>query len=251
VARADLNKEPSEISGMFDQVASRYDRTNTVMSLGLDWLWRLATVRAVDPRPGEVVLDLAAGTGASSVALAASGAKVVAADFSAGMIEEGRRRHPGIEFVEADAMDLPFEDRSFDAVTISFGLRNVVEPQKALLEMYRVLKPGGRVVVCEFSTPPQAVVRAGYSAYMKYAMPTVARLASSDSEAYDYLAESIRAWPDQDSLSRWLRGSGFSRVAYRNLTLGVVALHRGRKPSTARARHLLDGAPDRPATPNP
>ena len=142
---------------MFDQVAGRYDRTNTALSLGNDRLWRVATRRAVAPRAGERILDLAAGTGASSVSLARSGAEVVAADFSPGMIAEGRRRHgdvPGLSFVEADATDLPFGNDEFDAVTMSFGLRNVNEPRKALAELYRVTKPGGRVVICEFSHPP-------------------------------------------------------------------------------------------------
>ena len=235
---------------MFDQVARGYDRTNAIMSVGNAWLWRLATVKAVGPEAGESVLDLAAGTGTSAAALARSGAFVTAADFSPGMIREGRRRHPEIEFVEADALDLPFDDGRFDAVTISFGLRNVEDPLRALHELYRVLKPGGRIVICEFSTPPHPIVRAGYRAYSRFVMPVVARLASSDSEAYDYLAESIREWPDQETLSRWLRGSGFGRVAYRNLTGGVVALHRGRKPLSARARHLLGERSNSSTAPN-
>ncbi len=218
---------------MFDQVAKGYDRTNSVLSLGNDALWRIATVRAVAPKPGERILDLAAGTGTSSVALAKSGATVTAVDFSAGMIDVGRERHPEIEFVQADVTALPFKDREFDAVTISFGLRNVQDPKKALAEMHRVLKPGGRLVICEFSTPPRAIFRTGYNAYLKYLMPIVVRVASSNSEAYDYLAESIREWPDQGTLSQWIRGAGFSRVAHRNLTVGVVALHRGRKSTSA------------------
>jgi len=180
---------------MFDQVAKGYDRTNSVLSVGNDALWRIATVRAVAPKPGERILDLAAGTGTSSVALAKSGATVTAVDFSAGMIEVGRSRHPDVEFVQADVTALPFKD--------------------------------------EFSKPPRAIFRAGYNAYLKYLMPIVVRVASSNSEAYDYLAESIREWPDQGTLSQWIRGAGFSRVAHRNLTVGVVALHRGRKSATA------------------
>lgn len=215
---------------MFDEVAKHYDRTNDVLSAGNAILWRYATTRAVAPVAGERILDIAAGTGTSSAALAKSGAHVVAVDFSEGMIAEGRKRHPGIEFIEANAEKLPFGDNEFDAVTISFGLRNVNNPQAALSEMYRVLKPGGRLVVCEFSRPPRALLRAGYFGYLKYVMPAVAGITSSNSAAYSYLNESIKQWPDQGKLSQWIRGEGFTRVAYRNLTAGVVALHRGRKP---------------------
>lgn len=215
---------------MFDEVAPRYDRTNNALSAGSVLLWRWQTVRALAPQPGERILDVAAGTGKSSAAIAKSGAEVVAVDFSPGMIEVGRRKHPDIEFVEGDATKLPFATGEFDAVTISFGLRNVDKPLKALKEMYRVLKPGGRIVVCEFSTPTRAIVRAGYGVYLRYVMPAIADVTSSNSDAYTYLAESIDDWPDQATLSQWLRGAGFSRVAHRNLTQGVVALHRGHKP---------------------
>jgi demethylmenaquinone methyltransferase/2-methoxy-6-polyprenyl-1,4-benzoquinol methylase len=236
VAKADLSKQPVEVAAMFDDVAKHYDRTNSVLSLGNSYIWRMLTVRAIDPQPGERILDLAAGTGTSSAALAKSGAHVVSADFSAGMIEVGRRKHPDLEFVQADAMALPFKTGEFDVVTISFGLRNIEKPKLALKEMYRVLKPGGRLVICEFSTPPVAILRAGYSAYLKYVMPVVVDTASSNPEAYGYLAESIADWPDQTTLSQWIRGAGFTRVAYRNLTAGVVALHRGHKPKKMAAR---------------
>ncbi|MCU1425359.1 MAG: Demethylmenaquinone methyltransferase [Microbacteriaceae bacterium] len=215
---------------MFDGVAKNYDLTNNVLSAGNAPIWRFATVKAINPRPGERILDIAAGTGTSSAALAKTGAHVIAFDFSPGMVAEGRRKHPDLEFIEGNAEHLPFGDNEFDAVTISFGLRNVNNPQAALAEMYRVLKPGGRLVICEFSKPPIALVRAGYHAYLKYVMPTVVGVTSSNNEAYDYLGESIRAWPDQGELSRWVRGVGFTRVAWRNLTVGIVALHRGRKP---------------------
>lgn len=230
---ADLSKKPEEVSAMFDDVAKGYDVTNNVLSAGNAYLWRIATTRAINPQPQERILDLAAGTGTSSVALAKSGAHIVAADFSPGMIEVGKRKHghnPLIEFVEADATALPFEDNSFDAVTISFGLRNVVEPQKGLAEMFRVTKPGGRIVVCEFSTPTAAPMRAGYNFYLRKVMPAVAKISSSNTDAYTYLADSIADWPNQSTLATWVKKAGFKDVAYRNLTGGVVALHRGIKP---------------------
>lgn len=232
--RADLSKDPARVSGMFDQVASGYDRTNTVLSLGNDRLWRAAMTRAVNPRPGERVLDLAAGTGVSSVALASSGADVVAADFSPGMIAEGKRRHgdvPNLRFAEADAENLPFDDDEFDAVTMSFGLRNVADPKRALRELLRVTKPGGRIVICEFSHPPSSIFNTLYRFYNDRVLPIVAKAVSSNADAYDYLNESIRDWPDQPTLAAWIREAGWSDVAYRNLSAGIVALHRGTKPA--------------------
>jgi demethylmenaquinone methyltransferase/2-methoxy-6-polyprenyl-1,4-benzoquinol methylase len=232
MTRADLGKDPSQVSAMFDRVAARYDRTNTVLSVGNAPLWRIATTKAVDPKPGERILDVAAGTGTSSASLAKSGASVVAADFSPGMIEVGRSRQahvPNLVFVEADATDLPFGDEEFDAVTISFGLRNVNDPKRALGEFLRVVKPGGRLVICEFSHPPAAIVRAGYDFYQRVVMPPLVKLSSSNDTAYEYLNESINAWPDQRTLAAWLREAGWVDVQWRNLTLGVVALHRARK----------------------
>jgi len=231
VATADLNKQPDQVSAMFDEVAAGYDRTNGVLSMGNSALWRHAVVKAIAPQPGERILDIAAGTGTSSEVISRSGAHVVAADFSHGMLEVGRRKHPQIDFVHADAMDLPFGDAEFDAVTISFGLRNIEDPKRALREMCRVLKPGGRLVVCEFSTPPLALVRTGYNAYMKYLMPLVVGASSTNPEAYTYLAASIADWPDQATLASWIRDAGFTGVEHRNLTAGVVALHRARVPA--------------------
>ncbi|GAB3396790.1 demethylmenaquinone methyltransferase [Humibacter soli] len=238
MSRADLSKQPSDVAAMFDEVSTAYDRTNTVLSVGNATLWRIATTRAVDPRRGQLILDVAAGTGTSSAALASSGARVVAADFSPGMIAVGRQRqagNPNVEFVQADATQLPFEDDSFDAVTISFGLRNIVDPSAALAEFFRVTKPGGRLVVCEFSRPPASVIRAAYHGYLAYGMPIFARIASSNPAAYSYLMESIRDWPDQQTLAHLISGAGFERVAYRNLTAGIVALHRGFVPDSTSA----------------
>jgi demethylmenaquinone methyltransferase / 2-methoxy-6-polyprenyl-1,4-benzoquinol methylase len=261
VSRADLNKQPEQVAAMFDDVAAKYDLTNDILSAGNAALWRVATVRAIDPQPGEKVLDIAAGTGTSSQAIAKKGAEVTALDLSAGMIKVGRERHPDITFVEGDAEHLPFDDDTFDAVTISFGLRNVNDPMQALTEMVRVLKPGGRVVICEFSTPPLAALRFGYNAYLKRLLPGIAKLASSNPAAYRYLAESIEAWPEQQVLNQWLRGAGFTMVAYRNLTAGIVALHRGRKPiegsvrasvaRRAKARREHQHTGEQPSTPQP
>ena len=232
--RADLSKQPEQVSAMFDDVSTKYDRMNAVLSVGNDALWRIATTRAVGPAAGERILDLAAGTGTSSAALARNGAQVVAADFSPGMIAVGREKYADrsdIQFVEADATDLPFADEEFDATTISFGLRNVVRPKDALAEMLRVTKPGGRIVICEFSTPTFGPMRAAYNLYLERVMPLVAGVASSNAEAYTYLNDSIRAWPSQPELAAWLREAGYQHVAYRNLTGGIVALHRGLKPA--------------------
>src|SRR5258708_18847326 len=183
-----MDKQPDEVCGMFDDVAKHYDRTNAVMSVGNAALWRVATVRAVDPQPGERILDVAAGTGTSSAALARTGATVVAVDFSPGMIAAGSQRHPRIEFVEANAEKLPFGDDEFDAVTISFGLRNVKDPKQALAEMYRVLKPGGRLLICEFSKPPRALFRMGYQTYLRYVLPAGSLPRSSHPDAHRHLA---------------------------------------------------------------
>jgi len=204
--------------------------TNDVLSLGQDRYWRREVVRAVAARPGQRVLDLAAGTGTSSLPFARAGAAVVSSDFSLGMLTEGRRRYPQLPFVAGDATALPFADDSFDAVTISFGLRNVVDVAGALAEMHRVTRPGGRLVVCEFSHPTWAPFRTVYTEYLMKALPAVARRTSSNPDAYVYLAESIRAWPDQEALAADIRACGWERVQWRNLTGGIVTLHRATKP---------------------
>lgn len=230
MARAQLDKNPHEVAAMFDAVAGRYDLTNDVLSLGQDRRWRRATVAAVAAGPGETVLDLAAGTGTSSVPFAEAGARVVPCDFSLGMLTAGKARRPDLPFVAGDALHLPFADETFDAVTISFGLRNVADTAAALREMLRVTRPGGRVVVCEFSTPTWAPFRVVYTEYLMRALPAVARVVSSDPESYVYLADSIRAWPDQEGLGRVMRAAGWGSVEYRNLSGGIVALHRGVRP---------------------
>lgn len=221
------------MSGMFDAVAKKYDVMNTVASLGQVYIWRAATVAAIDPQPGMRILDVAAGTGTSSETYARRGARVVASDFSEGMIAEGRKRYPHLEFVHADAMNLPFDDASFDVVTISYGLRNIQDPSKALAEMFRVLKPGGRIVICEFSTPAFVPFRRVYRWYLGTVMPQVARTLSSDDVAYDYLVESILDWPNQQAVGSMMKAAGFSLVQYRNLSAGIVAIHRAVKPSEA------------------
>nr|WP_272902893.1 demethylmenaquinone methyltransferase [Streptomyces sp. BA2] len=224
-----MEKQPHEVASMFDDVAERYDLTNDVLSLGQARLWRKEVAKAVDARPAQKVLDLAAGTATSSQPFARAGAYVVPCDFSLGMLQVGKARHPWMPFTAGDATKLPFKDDTFDAVTISFGLRNVHETDEALREMYRVTKPGGRVVICEFSHATWTPFRTVYEEYLMRALPPVARAVSSNPDAYVYLAESIRSWPDQPTLAARLQDAGWSKVAWRNLTGGVVALHRGFK----------------------
>jgi demethylmenaquinone methyltransferase / 2-methoxy-6-polyprenyl-1,4-benzoquinol methylase len=222
---------------MFDGIADRYDLLNDVLSAGRDRYWRRAVAAAVAGAPGDLVLDLAAGTGTSSRAFTAGGARCVACDFSLGMLRAGARKHAAagsvtsaVQFVAGDALALPFADRRFDAVTISFGLRNVVDPDAALAEMLRVTRPGGRLVVCEFSHLPRRWLDEAYSAYLAAVLPAVARRLSQGSDAYSYLAESIAAWPAQPELARRIAAAGWGGVRWRNLTMGVVAVHRATRP---------------------
>lgn len=227
--RANLDKKATDVQGMFNAVAKNYDLMNSLASLGQVRRWRKEVRRAVVTRPAMRVLDVAAGTGASSIEFVRAGADVVAVDFSEGMLEEGRRRHPEIDFRQADAMNLPFKDNSFDAVTTSFGLRNIQDFDRALREFYRVLRPGGHLVVCEFSRPTWAPFRALYHFFLGTVVPGLARIASYDAVAYDYLTESILDWPSQYVLAAHLRRAGFERLQLRNLSGGIVALHRGYK----------------------
>ncbi|NDK91400.1 demethylmenaquinone methyltransferase [Gordonia desulfuricans] len=225
VDRASLDKDPAEVAAMFDGVAKRYDITNTVLSFAQDRRWRKATRKALALTRDDIVLDLAAGTAVSTVELASSGARCVAADFSLGMLKAGAQRD--VPKVAADALALPFADGSFDAATISFGLRNVHDVPQALSELHRVLKPGGRLVICEFSTPTLRPFRTVYMEYLMKALPAVATRVSSNPAAYVYLAESIRAWPDQFGLGDLIRGAGFDNVRWENLTGGIAAIHSG------------------------
>lgn len=212
---------------MFDDVAEKYDLTNDVLALGQTRRWRRLVLEAVDPQPGERVLDLAAGTGTSSVPFSQAGATVVPTDFSLGMLRVGKKRQPFLPFVAGDGMHLPFRDGVFDAATISFGLRNIHDRMAGLREIRRVVKPGGRLVVCEFSHPTWAPFRTVYTEYLMKALPPIAEKTSSNPEAYIYLAESIRAWPDQAELARDMQECGWGRVQWRNVSGGIVALHRG------------------------
>jgi demethylmenaquinone methyltransferase/2-methoxy-6-polyprenyl-1,4-benzoquinol methylase len=241
MTRARLDKRPSDVSAMFDQVAERYDLLNDVLSLGQDRWWRKVVADAVAARDGERVLDLAAGTGTSSRSFTAAGADCVACDFSLGMLQAGVRRtpapqgraHPGtgaVRFVAGDALRLPFGDMSFDAVTISFGLRNVADPDAALAEMLRVTRPGGRLVICEFGHLRSPALDAIYGRYLMAALPAVAGRLSRAGDAYEYLAESIRDWPSREELARRIGAAGWSAVRWRDLTLGVVTVHAARRP---------------------
>lgn len=228
MAKANLEKHPDEVARMFDDVGAKYDITNAILSLGQDRMWRRRTRERLALLPGERVLDLAAGTAVSTVELSKSGAWVVACDFSQGMLAAGRDRH--VPKVVGDGMRLPFRDGLFDAVTISFGLRNLQDPQVGLRELARVTRPGGRLTVAEFSTPVVPAFGRLYKEYLMRGLPAVARMVSSNPEAYEYLADSIRAWPDQEELARLINRSGWADCGWQNLTFGITALHSAIKP---------------------
>ncbi len=241
MTKASLDKRPADVAAMFDALAERYDLLNDVLSLGQDRLWRRFVAAAVAAGPGERVLDLAAGTGTSSRTFTTAGAYCVACDFSLGMLQVGARRavsgrRPGaaapgpVRFAAGDALALPFRDGAFDAVTISFGLRNVADPDAALAEMLRVTGPGGRLVICEFGHLPAARLDAWYGRYLGAALPAVARRLSPSGDAYEYLAESIREWPRAPELARRIGAAGWSAIRWRNLTLGVVTVHAALRP---------------------
>lgn len=237
MTRAQLDKQPDEVAAMFDRTARRYDLVNDVISLGQVRFWRKAVAAAVDAGPGEIVLDLGAGTGTSTDAFTTLGARAIASDFSLGMLRTGVRRHggnalagPGVPFIAGDALRLPFADDAFDAVTISVALRNVHDTSQALREMLRVTRPGGRLVILEFSHVTVGAFDLVYREYLMKLLPRVATVFGSNDDSYAYLAESIRDWPDQPTLARTIQEAGWERVAWRNLTMGIVAVHRGFKP---------------------
>jgi demethylmenaquinone methyltransferase / 2-methoxy-6-polyprenyl-1,4-benzoquinol methylase len=260
MSRADLDKRPGDVAAMFDAIAGRYDLLNDILSAGQVRFWRRAVARITGAGPGQRVLDLAAGTGTSSLTFTATGADCVACDFSLGMLQAGRARaargggkpsprggwgdgspqeqggsggdrspRASTAFVAGDALRLPFRDEAFDAVTISFGLRNVADPGAALAEMRRVTRPGGRLVVCEFSTITLAPVDRLYRQYLLNVLPAIARRTARSPEAYEYLAESISVWPAQRELAAVIEAAGWSAVRWRDLTLGLVAVHVGRR----------------------
>jgi demethylmenaquinone methyltransferase/2-methoxy-6-polyprenyl-1,4-benzoquinol methylase len=214
---------------MFDDVAHRYDFLNDLLSLGRTKAWRRVVTSIIAPKPGMKILDIAAGTGSSSLPLVNKGAEVTALDFSQGMIEQGRKQNKNIRFVQGDALKLPFEDNFFDVTTISFGLRNTSDTDKALKEALRVTKDGGRIVVAEFSHPVNPIFKKIYLNYLMRALPVIVKKISKNPDAYIYLAESIRAWPDQAELASIMRDSGFKSVAWQDLTFGIVAVHIGYK----------------------
>jgi demethylmenaquinone methyltransferase/2-methoxy-6-polyprenyl-1,4-benzoquinol methylase len=239
-----MERTADGVRRMFDRVAPRYDLANTVFSLGQDRAWRRAAARAAALADGQAAVDVACGTGALTRELAASapGAVVLGVDFSWEMVRRaaGPASAPGSAHLVGDALRLPLRDSSVDVVTIAFGLRNLPEPGRGLLEFRRVLRPGGRLVVCEFSQPVVPVLRGAYRRYLTRLMPVAARRLTSDPEAYQYLARSIGAWPDQAGLAAWLQEAGFTDVAWRDLTGGIVALHR----ATAGSWPLAGGTPD-------
>ena len=229
VVRANLNKDPDDVSKMFDDVANRYDFLNDLLSLGRTKAWRRAVTSIIAPKPGMKILDIAAGTGSSSRPLVDKGAEVTALDFSQGMIEQGRKQNKNINFVQGDALKLPFEDNSFEVTTISFGLRNTSSTEIALKEALRVTKDGGRIVVAEFSHPVNPIFKKIYLNYLMKALPVIVKKISKNPDAYIYLADSIRAWPDQAELASIMRDCGFKSVAWQDLTFGIVAVHIGYK----------------------
>jgi demethylmenaquinone methyltransferase/2-methoxy-6-polyprenyl-1,4-benzoquinol methylase len=250
MARAQLDRRPGDVARMFDAVADGYDRMNAVMTFGQERRWRAVVARELSLRNGDRVLDLAAGTGASSVPFQQAGAQVVACDFSQGMLAVGHRQHPELDLVAGDALRLPFQDGAFDAVTISFGLRNVADIDAALRELARVTRTRGRLVVLETSAPLRQPLRAGHRVYVEQVLPRLAGLLSSDAEAYSYLAESVGAWPAPGALARRITTAGWAVARWRQLMLGAVAMHSATKPAEPDATKPAEPDASKPAEPD-
>ncbi len=227
--RAHLDKQPGEMSSMFDTVAPRYDLLNDLLTFGEVRHWRTLVRDAIAPVPAETILDVAAGTGTSSIPLLEAGATVFPLDLTEAMLSVGRRQYPQLNFVAGDALHLPFQDASFDVVTISFGLRNVENPYAALTEFFRVTKPGGRLVVMEFSTPTQRLFQRVYRGYLSSLLPLISTL-STNASAYQYLVESILNWPNQRDLAAMISRAGWTGCEWKSISHGITAIHRARKP---------------------
>ena len=234
----ETKEKESKVASVFHSVAQQYDVMNDLMSFGVHRLWKRFTIDASGVRPGNSVLDLAGGTGdltAKFSRLVGKEGKVILADINSSMLKVGRDklRDKGlvqnIEYVQANAQYLPFEDNSFDIVTIAFGLRNVTDKDMALRSIYRVLKPGGRLLILEFSKPEQELLNKAYDFYSFNILPKMGELVAKDGESYQYLAESIRMHPDQETLKGMMENAGFEQAGYKNLTSGIVALHKGYK----------------------
>lgn len=245
MTRAGLDRRPADIAAMFDALAGRYDVMNTLMTFGQERRWRAVVRRELAAAAGERVLDLATGTGVSADGYAAAGADVVACDFSFAMMRAGRARRPAVRFVAGDALALPFADCAFDAATVCFGLRNVADVDAALGELLRVTRTGGRLLVLETSAPAAAPLRAVHAAYLRHGMPALARLVARNPAAYRYLAESSLSWPAPGELAGRLAAAGWVDVGWRALSLGAVALHRGRRPAGAGQVTAVRAAPRR------
>jgi demethylmenaquinone methyltransferase/2-methoxy-6-polyprenyl-1,4-benzoquinol methylase len=231
------------VNRMFSRIAGRYDLMNTIMSLGQDAMWRRVTVRAANVRPGDLALDVATGTGRIAQELARAGARAVGADFTVAMMQRGRESGVGgaedVYFVGADALALPFADGTFDSVTTGFAMRNVTDIEEAFREMYRVVRPGGRVVCLEVGRPRSAITRALHAVYTRRVVPLLGRLIAGDSDAYNYLPSSMGRFPPPEELAAIMRGAGLSNVRWKQLTMGAAAVHAGTKPP---ARHAAQGA---------